>query len=168
MAGLVDALGPRRVTLFYGERREEDLVDRFYLEKLVGRNYEATAEILEPRPPEEPGGLGAEDLSFPDSELAGLGYPLEGLVTGPLSEALAAEKRPVFACGPPGLLGALAGLAEGAGVPYFACAEATMGCGLGVCLSCSLPGAGGRNFKVCQDGPVVNGLEIDWKKINAR
>jgi hypothetical protein len=40
-----------------------------------------------------------------------------------------------------------------------------MGCGLGICLSCSLPRLNGGNFRVCEEGPLVDGLSLDWDKI---
>ena len=42
--------------------------------------------------------------------------------------------------------------------------EAWMGCGVGACLGCVIPAAGGgeRYARVCKDGPVFNAEEIDW------
>lgn len=55
----------------------------------------------------------------------------------------------LFACGPHGMLAALAELAAAAGVPAQLSWEAYMRCGIGICGSCE---HGGR--LVCADGPV--------------
>jgi dihydroorotate dehydrogenase electron transfer subunit len=122
--------------LFYGERRGQDLIDREYLASFA------------------PG--------FAAAAQDGQGYGERGLVTGLLGNALAQEKRDLFACGPPGLLAALAPLARASGVRYYAAAEAFMACGLGVCLSCARALADGTRIRLCQDGPVVDGLALDW------
>jgi dihydroorotate dehydrogenase electron transfer subunit len=38
-----------------------------------------------------------------------------------------------------------------------------MACGLGVCLSCTLPLKKGGRFKVCGEGPVADGRIINWE-----
>jgi len=93
----------------------------------------------------------------------GSGYGRPGLVTEPLAEALALEPRPILACGPPPLLAAVTSLAERFGVVPRVWLEAGMACGLGVCLSCSLPLKGGGRFKVCGEGPTADGRTIDWE-----
>jgi len=55
----------------------------------------------------------------------------------------------LFACGPGGMLDALAGLARTAGIPAELCREAYLRCGIGVCGAC----AHGDRL-VCLDGPV--------------
>ncbi len=55
----------------------------------------------------------------------------------------------VYACGPEGMLRALAGATEAAGLPCQVSLERTMRCGLGVCGNCH---CGDR--LVCRDGPV--------------
>jgi hypothetical protein len=64
------------------------------------------------------------------------------------------------------MLAAIARLAQERGVDYIASVEARMACALGVCLSCSLPLVNGRNFKTCQDGPMVEGTALDWEKLH--
>lgn len=56
----------------------------------------------------------------------------------------------LFACGPHGLLAALARLAARFGVPAQLSWEATMRCGLGLCGSCEKDGK-----LLCLDGPVL-------------
>ncbi|MDR0548081.1 MAG: hypothetical protein LBI10_01515 [Deltaproteobacteria bacterium] len=142
MANLLDSLrGP--ATLFYGEKSGAALIDEAYL-KSFAPNYLASAED-------------------------GLGYGRKGLVTSLLTAALNQEKRDLFACGPPGLLAALAPIADNHQIRYFAAAEAFMACGLGVCLTCSRPLKDPKvtakpRIRLCVEGPVVDGLALDWIK----
>lgn len=126
----------RRWKLFYGERSGETQVDEQWLQSWAG-DYAAVTE---------------------DSS----GYGRTGMVTEPLAEALAAEPRPVFACGPAPMLAAIADLCGRLDVTCLASVEAGMACGFGVCLTCSLPLKSGRRFRVCREGPVVDGLAVDW------
>ncbi|MGI5873955.1 MAG: dihydroorotate dehydrogenase electron transfer subunit [Bacillota bacterium] len=79
----------------------------------------------------------------------------KGFVTGPLDRLLAERGADfVYACGPEAMLKAVEEVAANHGVQGEVSTEARMGCGLGVCLSCSKKGKDGKNRKVCQDGPV--------------
>ena len=126
-------------TLFYGERHGAAQVEEDWLKSWAG-DYRAVTED-------------------------GSGYGGRGLVTGPLEEALAREVRPVFACGPKPMLAAVSGLGAKYGAPVWASVEAGMACGFGVCLSCSLPLMSGGRFRVCREGPVVDGLAVDWGRV---
>lgn len=115
-----------------------------------------------------------EDLLLLD-ELSGLGVRpvlttedgsagMRGLVTAPLKDELAHGVRAVYACGPEGMLKAVADLCRG-GVPCHLSLEARMACGYGVCLGCVVPvERGGRRLyeRVCQEGPVFDGEVILW------
>jgi dihydroorotate dehydrogenase electron transfer subunit len=138
MASLLDELGDR-ARLHYGERTAQAQVDRSFFESLAADRVAA-----------------CED---------GSGYGLRGRVTGPLELSLKEDPRPVLACGPPAMLAAAARLARAASVPFYASVEARMACGLGACLSCSLPLAAGGRIRACLDGPVVDGLSIDWEQV---
>ncbi len=88
-----------------------------------------------------------------------------GLVTEPLAEALEMGAGRVCACGPEGMLRAVAGLCHGR-IPCLLSLEARMGCGYGVCLGCvvSIREEGGRAYKrVCKEGPVFDGEAILWE-----
>ncbi|MDR1920561.1 MAG: dihydroorotate dehydrogenase electron transfer subunit [Candidatus Adiutrix sp.] len=140
MALAKDWLGPDRpATLFYGERRGALQVERSWLKSWAG-DFTAVTED-------------------------GQGYGGTGLATAPLEEALRREPRPVFACGPTPMLAAVAALAERLGVEAWVSVEAGMACGFGVCLTCSLPLKGGGRFRACQDGPVTDGLKVDWSRL---
>ncbi|MDR0355107.1 MAG: hypothetical protein LBJ64_05160 [Deltaproteobacteria bacterium] len=140
MPAVMNLLKPEKSFLFYGERSGSFQVDESYLQKMTGGRFLATTED-------------------------GSGHGQKGLVTEPLAAALEREPRAIFGCGPPGLLKALAETAKSFQVDYVACVEARMACGLGVCLSCSLPMKDGSNFRVCREGPSVDGLSLAWDEI---
>lgn len=88
-----------------------------------------------------------------------------GLVTAPLAAALDRGAVAVYACGPEGMLKAVAGLCAGK-VPSHLSLEARMGCGYGVCLGCVVPVLrdGARVYeRVCQEGPVFDGEVVLWE-----
>lgn len=69
----------------------------------------------------------------------------------------------IIACGPPVMLKALKSrLVEGnVKTPCFVSLEERMGCGIGACLVCVCKTSGGKNARVCKDGPVFNIMEVD-------
>ncbi|MDR1546795.1 MAG: hypothetical protein LBU12_08855 [Deltaproteobacteria bacterium] len=136
MASIMERLGAG-ARLFYGERTAEAQVDLAWLQSWAGE-VEAAVED-------------------------GRGYGRRGLIVDRLDEALSHDPRPIFGCGPPGFLRALAVLARRRQTPLLVGAEAFMACGLGVCLSCSLPLTGGGRVRVCREGPALDGLTIDWE-----
>lgn len=77
----------------------------------------------------------------------------QGRVTDALRLLLAGSvERPqaVFACGPVGMLQAVAGMAAQENLPIQVGWEAHMRCGIGLCGSCEV----GQGWLTCQDGPV--------------
>lgn len=68
----------------------------------------------------------------------------------------------LYTCGPIPMLRAIEDMAAQYGVKGEISTEAHMGCGLGLCLSCSVPGKDGRNRKVCQAGPVFRLGELNY------
>ncbi|MDR1084583.1 MAG: dihydroorotate dehydrogenase electron transfer subunit [Deltaproteobacteria bacterium] len=131
-------LKPPKPLLFYGERSGCFQIDRDYLASFAPDFMASTED--------------------------GRGYGQKGLVTGLVRKALEVEKRTILACGPRGMLAALAPLARKFGVRLYVSGEAFFGCGLGVCLSCSLPLSDKTRFRLCQEGPVIDGLKVDWDK----
>lgn len=78
-----------------------------------------------------------------------------GLVIDAVAPALAAAgdlKTSVFACGPNGMLRAVAALCAAQRLPCQLSWEAPMRCGIGLCGSCEL----GDGWLACLDGPVLN------------
>lgn len=67
----------------------------------------------------------------------------------------------VYACGPMGMLAAVAGIAAAHGVHSQVAVEESMACGIGVCMTCVLPvrSKDGRTRMVrsCVEGPVFDG-----------
>ena len=89
---------------------------------------------------------------------------IRGLVTAPLQDELARDAVAVYACGPEGMLKAVAGMCRGK-VPSHLSLEARMGCGYGVCLGCVVTVVrGGKTLyeRVCQEGPVFDGEVVLW------
>jgi len=75
----------------------------------------------------------------------------------------------VYACGPMGMLAAVAEQAAQHGA-YSQCAvEEAMACGIGVCMTCVLPVVGDdgvtRMLRSCVDGPVFRGDRVRWSEV---
>ena len=104
----------------------------------------------------------------------------QGLVTAPLVTELKKmmPHRKVFACGPTGMLRAVAKIAEEFNVPAELSMDEHMCCGVGVCLTCVIPvkiGDGPRHAKAhqreggweyqrtCTEGPVFDSRRIVWE-----
>lgn len=68
----------------------------------------------------------------------------------------------VMACGPKGMLKAVAKACAAHGVECLVSLEERMGCGVGACLVCACDMADGSRKHVCKDGPVFNAKEVDW------
>lgn len=74
------------------------------------------------------------------------------------------EDVQLTACGPDPMLHAVAELARGRGVEVQVSVEEHMGCGVGTCQGCVVPGADGRWIKSCVEGPVFRASELDWER----
>lgn len=72
--------------------------------------------------------------------------------------AAAPDADLVFACGPNGMLAAVAERWPDAHVSI----ETYMGCGTGVCLGCAVPLARGGYDRACREGPVYRASDVDW------
>ncbi|MYF98175.1 dihydroorotate dehydrogenase electron transfer subunit [Candidatus Poribacteria bacterium] len=73
----------------------------------------------------------------------------------------------VYACGPHGMLTAVAKITEEFEVPTQVAMENRMGCAMGVCLGCVCPvyidDESIEYQRVCTEGPVFNALDIAWE-----
>jgi NAD(P)H-flavin reductase len=76
------------------------------------------------------------------------------LVTEPLARLLPGFAGTVYACGPDGMLGAVAALAAEHEVDCQLAMEAAMACGFGACHGCAVK-IDGRWKRLCVEGPVV-------------
>lgn len=98
----------------------------------------------------------------------------KGLITNSLAAFLNTIHYPlcttIYACGPTGMLKAVAGIAMEKHIPCQVSLEERMACGVGVCLGCPVkvtrsPGHQVTGFEykmVCKDGPVFNAEDIAW------
>ncbi len=80
---------------------------------------------------------------------------LRGLATDAIAPALAAapaETASVYACGPTGMLRAIAAICQARRLPVQLSWEAHMRCGIGLCGSCEV----GDGWLTCLDGPVFS------------
>ncbi len=97
-----------------------------------------------------------------------LGEP--GQVTDSMLDIMQrADTDVVYACGPMGMLAAVARIAGEAGV-YSQCAvEESMACGIGVCMTCVLPVIGDdgvtRMLRSCVEGPIFRGDRVRWDDV---
>jgi dihydroorotate dehydrogenase electron transfer subunit len=144
-AALAEALTARGVqaTLFYGARQAGEL---FYLD-LFRRLGVALV-------------LTTEDGSAGE----------RGRIVAPLERRLAATppETPLmlYACGPEGMLAAVARTARRFARPCEVSVERIMGCGMGGCYSCVVPMVGERgarhHVRSCLAGPVLAADQIVW------
>lgn len=125
--------GPGGLRLLYGERDAGAVFDPDLLERLAGRAPELFTED---------GGAGRR-----------------GLVTAGLDPASDAV---LCACGPTPMLRALAAFAAEHDRELQVSVEEHMGCGIGTCQGCVVPGSDGRWIKACVDGPVFRATDLDW------
>lgn len=123
------------------------------------------------------GAASADRLSSVD-ELAAFGEVLvttddgsagrRGLVTDALRQVIG-QVGIVYACGPMGMLRAVADAATAAGLPSYVAVEESMACGIGVCMTCVLPvvGADGRTrfSRSCTEGPVFGGDRVRFADV---
>ncbi len=97
----------------------------------------------------------------------------KGFVTELLMQEITpdAPEAIVYACGPAGMLKAVAALAEGCGIDCYVSLERSMACGIGVCLGCAVKsgahaGEADKDYKmVCSDGPVFSSRAVDWETL---
>ena len=92
----------------------------------------------------------------------------QGWVTDAMAEVIG-EIEVVYACGPMGMLRAVAHAATRQGVPSYVAVEESMACGIGVCMTCVLPvvGEDGRTrfSRSCVEGPVFGGDRVRFDDV---
>jgi dihydroorotate dehydrogenase electron transfer subunit len=84
-----------------------------------------------------------------------------GLVPELLDQVLH-QVQQVYTCGPFPMMRTVADQCRQAGVACQVSLEATMACGLGACLGCTLPGVNQQYVHVCRQGPVFSAEEVAW------
>lgn len=133
-----------KVRLFAGGRTRDDILCITEFERLGVECYTAT----------EDGSLGEC-----------------GLVTEALLRRLKSLKgnATVYACGPHGMLKAVANISDEHSIPCQVSLEGYMACGVGACLGCVTPGHNHSSetpdFRcVCTEGPVFESGELRWRE----
>ncbi|MEA4881411.1 MAG: dihydroorotate dehydrogenase electron transfer subunit [Synergistaceae bacterium] len=91
---------------------------------------------------------------------------IKGTVLSGLPEELPGNTE-VWACGPEGMLRALAAKYPSDGGRIRVALEARMACGMGGCLGCVIPTRSGQK-RVCVDGPVFAASEVLWNEFPSR
>jgi dihydroorotate dehydrogenase electron transfer subunit len=84
-------------------------------------------------------------------------------VRGSVLDAAPADPGQVLACGPNGMLAAVAARWPDAQVAI----ETYMSCGTGVCLGCAVPRTSGVFDRACAEGPVYRADSIRWAELPA-
>jgi dihydroorotate dehydrogenase electron transfer subunit len=98
-------------------------------------------------------------LASDDGHIGHRGYVTDLLVA--MLEGDDAASAAVYACGPPAMLDAVRALCADRGVASELALESPMACGYGACFGCAVAKAGGGYLRLCVDGPVVRGDQIE-------
>ena len=116
------------------------------------------------------GGRSARDLPLADdlSELAEVHVTTEdgsqgrrGRVTDALSD-LSSDETDIYACGPDGMMAAVAAHCASKHLRCEVSLETPMACGYGVCLGCPVPLTDGSYIYACVQGPCVDAARVAW------
>lgn len=70
----------------------------------------------------------------------------------------------LFACGPMPMFVALARTLSDLAIPAEFSTEAEMGCGIGACLGCVIPGSNNKYIVSCVEGPIFPPQRVDWER----
>lgn len=128
------------------------------------------------------GGRAAKDiLCVPDFETLGWRVVVttedgslgrKGIVTDALDDWWRTDgsacSPEIFACGPGGMLKAVATRALERGWQAWTSMDNSMGCGVGACLTCVLKVKSADGWawaRACREGPVFNATEVLWEEI---
>lgn len=98
-------------------------------------------------------------LASEDGHTGHRGYVTDLLAV--LLEGDDARSTVVYACGPPAMLEVVRTLCGEGGVACELALEAPMACGYGACFGCAIPLSSGGYMRLCVDGPVVRGDQIE-------
>jgi dihydroorotate dehydrogenase electron transfer subunit len=98
-------------------------------------------------------------LASEDGHTGHRGYVTDLLAV--LLEGDDARSAAVYACGPPAMLEAVRVMCAERGVACELALEAPMACGYGACFGCAIPQPDGGYLRLCVDGPVLRGDQIE-------
>lgn len=87
-----------------------------------------------------------------------------GFVTDLLKSRIISGKKTarVYVCGPKPMMKIAAELCADNGIECYVSMEERMGCGVGACVTCTCTMKDGSRRRVCKDGPVFDGAEVDF------
>lgn len=102
------------------------------------------------------------DSVFVASDDGSVGY--KGFVTDILKSRISAGNKiaGVYTCGPKPMMRIAAELCAENNIKCSISMEERMGCGVGACVTCTCTMKDGSRKRVCKDGPVFNGAEVDF------
>lgn len=98
-------------------------------------------------------------LAFEDGSSGHKGYVTDLLIR--MLEGDDPGGAVVYACGPPAMLEAVRNICAGYDIPLELALESPMACGFGACYGCAVPKKEGGFFRLCVDGPVLRGDQIE-------
>jgi dihydroorotate dehydrogenase electron transfer subunit len=140
----------------------------FYCRRYAGV-CEATTLVVGAATADEllvPIGLMAEGIEImsltEDGTKGARGLATDGLARILRTLAVPPAAARIAACGPRAMLAEVYRQAAGAGIACEIGVEEVMACGVGACMSCAVPKAGGGYLHACKDGPVIDGSRIDF------
>ncbi|PXF55993.1 MAG: dihydroorotate dehydrogenase electron transfer subunit [Deltaproteobacteria bacterium] len=90
----------------------------------------------------------------------------KGMVTDLLAQTLQKIKgmAQIYTCGPWPMMKAVYYMARNKNIPCQVSLEATMACGIGLCLGCAVPRSDSQGFlHVCREGPVFDADQVNWE-----
>jgi dihydroorotate dehydrogenase electron transfer subunit len=140
--------GREEIIFFYGGQSQVDIVD-------LDRIQKSSTEV---KICTEDGSMGSRML---------VTEPLEEYLQSGAKTKTERESTMIFACGPKGMLKAVASIAKRYDVPCQMSLESYMACGFGACLGCvvrvrSKEHDGVAHERVCKEGPIFDAERIMW------
>jgi dihydroorotate dehydrogenase electron transfer subunit len=96
----------------------------------------------------------------------GIPSPETRLLSAALEEKLPRFPKPLIACGPRAMYGALR-KALGDEAQWYVLMEERMACGVGACRSCAVPARepAASYVAVCEEGPLMDAAVVDWERL---
>lgn len=107
--------------------------------------------------------LGASVVVSTEDGSAGIkGYVTDAL-EGYLMQGSRGRRLSLYACGPNPMLKRIYDIVGPYKLDTYFSMEASMACGMGLCMGCAVKKRDGGYYLVCKDGPVFNGNMIDLR-----
>jgi len=150
IGALRDFYPEKRIVMFLGGRSGGDLLCLEELQKISTRLILATQD----------GSIGVKGYVTEAVEQYLSGMMDKGSMSIPSTNT---SSRPViYACGPSPMLRRLFEISSLHGIDTYFSLEATMACGIGLCMGCAVRRRNGEGYYlVCTDGPVFKGESVD-------